>query len=253
MIFLSLSVYIPDHQELILTIMNIGTLLCYSTLRKRSYAIFALVLPLLTACTSNPAIVTSAESPSAQPDYTPASIPVYVASHGWHTGVILPAAPLNQQFPQLRERFGAPPFYEVGWGDAKFYPADEVTSGLTLHAALFSRGAVIQVVAVPKDPLRYFANSQVRPLCLTPAQRDNLQQFIINSLQIDDKGQLLPREKGLYGNSQFYAANGHFHLLHTCNTWTSKALRSAGFSLSPMTLRADGLMDALPLAISHCP
>ena len=105
---------------------------------------------------------------------------------------------------------------------------------------------------MPANPVRYFAHSQVRSLCLTPAQLERLQQFIIASLQTSADGQLLPQQKGLYGNSQFYAGNGHFHLLHTCNTWTAKALRSAGFDLSPLTVRADGVLNALPPPVS-CP
>lgn len=205
---------------------------------------------LLTACTSNPAVVDASATPGAS--NTPA-IPVYVASHGWHTGVILPAAGLNQIFPQLRARFGATPFYEIGWGDARFYPADDITSGLTLQAAFFSQGAVVQIVAVPANPVRYFGNSQVRALCLSPAQLDRLQQYIIASLHTDANGQLLPQQKGLYGNSQFYAGNGRFHLLHTCNTWTAKALRSAGFAVSTLTLRADGVLDALEPVSAGCP
>lgn len=204
----------------------------------------------LAGCASNLAVVEPSTTSDAS---TTPAIPVYVASHGWHTGVILPAAGLNQRFPQLRERFGATPFYEIGWGDARFYPADDITSGLTLQAAFFSQGAVVQIVAVPADPVRYFANSQVRSLCLTPAQLDRLQQFIIASLHTDAGGQLIPQQKGLYGNSQFYAGNGRFHLLHTCNTWTSKALRSAGFDLSRLTVRADSVLNAMPPAPSACP
>ncbi len=197
----------------------------------------------LCACASNPPAV---EIPVATPDSADPTIPVYVASHGWHTGIILPAESFNVRFPQLRARFGAAPFYEFGWGDARYYPAKKITTALTLRAALFSQSAVVQVVAVPADPVRYFRNSEVRKLCLTPAQLEGVQQFIAASLQPDAHGQLQPQQTGLYGDSQFYAANGRFHLLHTCNSWTAKALRSAGQDISPaFTLTAGGVMDAL--------
>lgn len=208
--------------------------------------LFTLGLLALTACASNPAVV---ENPVATADAADKTIPVYVASHGWHTGIILPAAPFNQLFPQLHARFGAAPFYEFGWGDARFYPAKKITTALTLRAALFSQNSVVQVVAVPADPVRYFRNSEVRALCVNPAQLAGVQQFIVASLQPDAHGQLQPLQPGLYGDSQFYAGVGRFHLLHTCNTWTAGALRSAGHAISPaFTFTASGVLESLQAA-----
>jgi hypothetical protein len=38
---------------------------------------------------------------------------------------------------------------------------------------------------------------------------------------------------GLFSNSRFYAAEGKFSLLRTCNTWVAEALSAAGLPIIP--------------------
>jgi hypothetical protein len=59
---------------------------------------------------------------------------IYVVSHGWHTGFVVPASTIESRLPQLRDRFANAPYIEFGWGDKGFYQAKEITSGLTLQA-----------------------------------------------------------------------------------------------------------------------
>lgn len=72
---------------------------------------------------------------------------IYIVSHGWHTGIVVPAAIVNRVLPQLDARFAQPKWYEIGWGDKGFYQAQEITSRLTLQAMFWSTGAVMHVVA----------------------------------------------------------------------------------------------------------
>ncbi|MCV5148187.1 DUF2459 domain-containing protein, partial [Escherichia coli] len=67
---------------------------------------------------------------------------MYIVSHGWHTGIVVPAANVNRVLPQLDARFAQPKWYEIGWGDKGFYQAQEITSSLTLQAMFWSTGAV---------------------------------------------------------------------------------------------------------------
>ena len=45
---------------------------------------------------------------------------VYVVNHGWHTGFVLPASVIQQEIPELKNRFGNAPYIEFGWGDNEF-------------------------------------------------------------------------------------------------------------------------------------
>lgn len=171
---------------------------------------------------------------------------VYVVSHGWHTGLIVPAAPVNGIAPELADRFGAVRYYEIGWGDKGFYQAQEITTGLSLQAMLWSVGTILHVVAVPEDPRRQFAGSEILQTCVSDAELASLRAFLASSFARDSRGRVFERSKGIYGDSQFYDGEGRYHLLNTCNTWTAKALRSAGLEIDPgFKLTARSVMDAV--------
>lgn len=168
------------------------------------------------------------------------SLPIYVIGHGLHTGVVVPGATLNQAVPDLRERFGDPAYYEIGWGDAAFYQSEDVSVGLTLQALFWSRGAVVHVVGVPESPPRYFSKEKVIATCISDDELAALSSHISASFARDQAGRLIKQEAGNYGDSQFYTGTGHYSLLNTCNTWTAKSLASAGMDISPLFKQTAG-------------
>lgn len=171
---------------------------------------------------------------------------VYIINHGRHTGFAVPSEKLFQEFPLLRPRFGDPAFFELGWGDHDFYQADEITLWLKLQAILWPTDTVMHVVAVPKNPRKYFHQNDVVEITLNDSQFAALNRFLCNSFFQDNSGHIIPLKKGNYGDSQFYKGSGEYHLFNTCNKWTSKGLQSAGMNISPtFQITADGIMDYL--------
>lgn len=196
---------------------------------------------LFSACSGAPFVVHVPDGVSE-----PKSIQTFVVSHGWHTGIVVPAKMLNNKIPALGDRFGTPAYYEFGWGDKGFYQAEEITTGLTLRALFGSSGAVVHVVAVPESPRKSFSSSRVLGICLSPVQVERLARFLANSLLRDQSGSPVPLSKGIYGDSQFYEGTGRYSMLNTCNVWTAKGLNSAGFDISPMfNLTAGSVMNYL--------
>lgn len=159
--------------------------------------------------------------------------PLYVIGHGWHTGVVVSGAALNRAVPQLRARFGEPAYYEVGWGDAAFYQSEDVSVGLALQALFLSQGAVLHVVAVPAPPRDYFKKEKIVATCIGEQEEAALIEHIAASFERSSNGDLLPGERGNYGDGQFYRATGHYSLANTCNTWTARSLNEAGLPISP--------------------
>ena len=203
----------------------------------------------ITACSGKPYVV----EPALESSDVIRSYPLYVVSHGWHTGLIIPASYLNQTIPDLKERFGDTAYYEIGWGDKGFYQAQEVTTGLTLQAMFWSEGAIMHVVAVPDSPSKYFGQSKVVSTCLTNEQISALSTFVSNSFARDSQGHLVRLKQGIYGNSQFYDGKGRYYLLNTCNKWTAKGLLSAGVDISPsLSLTADSVMSAIQAHRHQC-
>ena len=194
---------------------------------------------LLSSCSSKPYVVQHTGETFAEE-----SEAIYVVSHGWHTGIVVPARKIQSNLPQLRERFGNTPYIEFGWGDNMFYPAEEITTGLTLRAILWPTKSVIHAVAIPEKVDLFFPDSQVEKLCLSGSNYSLLIRFITNSFYKNEKSDIIELKKGIYGNSQFYQGEGDFYLMNTCNTWTAKALKSAGLNISPaLKLTADSVMD----------
>ena len=196
------------------------------------------------------------KSKSGQKDYV-----AYVVSNGWHVGVVVPAGRINALLPDIKKRFEKTTpnsavvmqeahYYEIGWGDRGFYEAKEITTLMAFQAMFNSPGSVMHVVAV-HNPAKAFGNnkaSQVVKFCLSEAQLASLETYIVSSFKYDSNKQIISRRPGLYGDSQFYEATGTYHFLNSCNNWAAKALRSAGFDISPtFKLFASQVMNNLAI------
>jgi uncharacterized protein (TIGR02117 family) len=169
---------------------------------------------------------------------------IYVVSHGWHTGFVVPATRIQDQLPALRERFGDTPYIEFGWGDKDFYQAKDTSTGLALKAIFWPTESVIHAVAVAEKVDEYFPNSQIEKLCLSSREYFSLMRFISDSIYKNENGKIVELDKGIYGNSQFYKGVGNFYLMNTCNKWTAKGLKSAGMEISPaFKFTADSIMN----------
>jgi len=203
--------------------------------------VILMIIIILAGCSAKPYIVSYAEKfeGSGQNE-------VYVVSHGWHTGFVIPAPEIQGVIPGLEKRFGDIPYIEFGWGDKGFYQAKETTSGLTLRAIFWPTESVVHSVAVPQKVEEYFSNSEVVKLCLTDGELSALIGFISRSFFRDKSGNLLELQKGIYGDSQFYSGVSDFYLVNTCNRWTAKGLKSIGMDISPtLKLTAGSVMNYL--------
>lgn len=157
---------------------------------------------------------------------------IYIVSHGWHTGIVVPTETVYHYLPTLQERFGEVAYLEFGWGDKGFYQSQNITVATTLAAIFLPTNSVMHVVGVPFDAETFFANSQIEKRCINDREQQQLMRFIASSFATDSQQQLLTLRQGIYGDSQFYAGNGQYYAFNTCNKWTAKALKSIGMDLS---------------------
>lgn len=190
----------------------------------------AIVLLLLSQGCCGP--VTSLYPP--KPDQ-PAKT-VYVYNNHWHTGFVLAVDDLPPAARKLLSRFAHDEFVEIGWGDEGFYRAPHATSGLALRAAFFSSGSVLHIVAVNPTPAVFYSvyDVDLYRLRLTSAGYQRLIDNLCATFRTDGAGQAIDLGPGLYGDSRFYKARGHYSLFHTCNHWTADMLRAAGFPITPV-------------------
>ncbi|MBC8210316.1 MAG: TIGR02117 family protein [Gammaproteobacteria bacterium] len=194
---------------------------------------------LISACSSLPHVIQPVAGDYAEVDDT-----IFVVSHGWHTGLVIPARLIQSRIPELKARFKDAPYIEIGWGDKGFYQSTEITSGLTIRAIFWPTESVMHVVAIPEKADQYFPHSRVEKICLTGYQYSTLIRFIESSFYKDEQGMIVRLKTGIYGDSQFYKSVGDYYLMNTCNKWTAKALKSCGMDIKPtFKLSAGSVMD----------
>lgn len=196
---------------------------------------------LLSSCKTLPRAIRSDSATSGVRESR-----IYVASHGWHTGIILEPENLNHLMPSLAKRFPDCDYYELGWGDAGFYQAEKITVKITLNAVFLPSETVVHVVGFKGDPADVFPNSEIRDVSLSGEGMRSLSAFVQSSFACDDTGKLKMLGSGLYGDSQFYEGQGRYHLFNGCNKWTAKALCSGGLEIDPrFKLSAASVMNEM--------
>jgi len=201
-----------------------------SILSSRLAAVAWLLLALgLAACAAGPDVPPRPET-AAPP--SGAAHTIFVISNGWHSGIVLERSdlppgriPETADFPEAR-------FLEFGWGDAVYYPAKHKTIGMTLRAALLPTPAVVHVAGLTVPPAESYPEAEVVSLSIGTAGLERLVDFIDASFERGDRERANAIGPGLYPTSRFYPAVGKFHLFNTCNTWSARALASAGLGVS---------------------
>ena len=210
---------------------------------KRSW--FLICLFLISGCSSKPIIIDHTDR------YFPESKDISIVNHGRHTGFVIPANKIQSSVPELSRRFQGVPYLEFGWGDKELYQSKENTSSLAFQAIFWPTESVVHVVALTEIPEIYFPDSEVVTLCISNRQYALLVDFISNSFRKDKMGKIIKLKNGIYGNSQFYQGEEEYYLFNTCNKWTAKGLKSAGFNIKPaFKLTAGSIMTFLTNRLS---
>jgi uncharacterized protein (TIGR02117 family) len=177
-----------------------------------------------------------------------ASVAVFVVSHGYHAGLLMPRETLATMASQdgdaalgaIGQRFAGYPWLEIGWGDEGFYASVPTIGHLTFASAvraLFRPGnrSVLHVVGVPDDLRVAFPAAAIVRLDLTQQGFRRLLARLDATFAADPQGAAIQDlGPGLYGPSRFYRAVGSFNLLNVCNHWTAGLLDAAGVPTDPV-------------------
>jgi uncharacterized protein (TIGR02117 family) len=187
-----------------------------------------------------------------------ATVRVFVVSHGYHAGIVLPRATLadvasrrgHAALVAVATRFGVFPFLEVGWGDEEFYRSVPTIASLTVPMAaraLFLPGnrSVVHVVGLSYPPRAAFPAADIIALDLSAEGFDRMLSRIDATFAPAAGGSADDAGPGLYGPSRFYRALGSFNIFHVCNHWLADLLDAAGVPTAPAlaTLPAGLFMD----------
>lgn len=177
---------------------------------------------------------------SGTPELPP--VTVQVVSHGWHSGIVVPAAlaqahdwPAWREFPQAQ-------YFEVGWGDRAYYQAVEPGWWMGLRALLWPSPGVLHVVALQEPPQAAFPGAPMLVLTLSHEGAQRLAAAIAASHERGADGAPVALGPALYGQGRFYASAERFHLFATCNVWVARRLSEAGLELRPAFALTSGML-----------
>ena len=173
---------------------------------------------------------------------TEKKITLYLVGHGWHTGIVIPAAAIPEHLLPVRQFYDEYTYFELSWGDEDFFKSNEFKVSTLLKAALLPSASVMHVVGFNGQVMNYFPISDVIRLSLADQNFLMLCEFISNSFDYSQQGKIEKLGPGLYGDSHFFRAHEKYYLPKTCNVWTGKALQRSGYPISPyMAKRAKSL------------
>jgi len=179
----------------------------------------------------------------AAPDQ-PAALTVHVVSHGWHSGLVVPAALAEAHDWPARREFAQAQYFEVGWGDRGYYQAVDPGWWMGLRALLWPSPGVLHVVALQGPPQAAFPGAPTLAVRVSHEGAQRLAASIAASHERGADGAPIAFGPALYGQGRFYASVERFHLLATCNVWVARRLRDAGVDLHPSLALTAGMLFA---------
>lgn len=159
-------------------------------------------------------------------------VSAYVVDHGWHTAIAFEGEYLREVLPE-HNALSETEFLMIGWGDNKYYPAEQATVGLFLRAAFWPTGSVLHVTGFDKDIESYFAGNELVMVHLSERGMEQMARYIADRFHKGEDKELEYVAAGLYTNSAFFKAKGLYFFPKTSNKWTAKTLRQSGFPITP--------------------
>ena len=174
------------------------------------------------------------------------SVSVYVVSHGWHTGIILPTSALPDSFFTQLEEYSSSNYLEFGWGDLAFYQNPDPGYWITVKAAVWPTKSALHVVHIATTAEQYFPYSDLIKITVSRDDFQAIAGFIQNAFALNDSERVIGLQKGIYGRSSFYLGREKYFFPRTCNVWTAQALKAGGLPLAPFAYqRAQPLLRSL--------
>jgi uncharacterized protein (TIGR02117 family) len=171
---------------------------------------------------------------------------VFIVHDAWHAAIVIKKADIPAVvLPELRD-FPSAEYLEFSWGDRDYFPAPDGGLGLALKAAFWSSGSILHVVGFKDAVQNAYPSAEIIEIPLSEEGFQRLVKFISDTFSRPHPPAPAEAGPGLFSNGRFYAAEGKFSLLRTCNTWVAEALSAAGLPIHPSyVITAGNLSDKL--------
>jgi uncharacterized protein (TIGR02117 family) len=158
---------------------------------------------------------------------------VFIVHDAWHAAIVITRADIPTGFlPEIND-FPSAEYLEFSWGDRDYFPAPDGGLGLALKAAFWSSGSILHVVGFKDAVENVYPGADIIGITVSEEGFQRLIKFISDTFSRPYPPAPAEAQPGLFPNGRFYAAEGKFSLLRTCNTWVAEALSAAGLPISP--------------------
>ena len=176
----------------------------------------------------NPAVSTRATSEGS-------GAKIYIARRGWHVDVGFAVSELTAPLASLAANFPGARYLFLGFGDRRYLMAKRRRVP-AMVAALWPGKALILATALSASPAAAFGAAHVIALEISREQSLSAQDFIGRSLKdlpSQPSDSIAPFAPGPYEGSLYFAAQGEYSAIHTCNTWVAEVLRAGALPVHP--------------------
>src|ERR1700712_726124 len=180
------------------------------------------------ACLALGVLAGSCSMPASEPSANEAV--VYVIGRGWHTDIGLPVEEIAGPLAALKADFPGVRYLTFGFGERQFLVTRSTDFGAMLRALLPSQSALL-VTALAATPEAAFGRANVVVLGVSRAGLERIEDGIWRQLVSPPGDDPVRLAEGPYDGSVFYASQGSYNALFTCNTWTAQTLRAGGLAI----------------------
>ncbi|HOY23387.1 MAG TPA: DUF2459 domain-containing protein [Cellvibrio sp.] len=187
---------------------------------------------LLAGCASMPR---TQDIPAANTKHT-----IYFIYKGFHTSILLDAKAVVAQNPQLAGDLAGQTYARIGWGDGDYFTGKSKSVGTATKALIASGYSAVQLLPYDYEPFDEIPPETLVPLAITDEGLRQLAVYLGKSIAVDAQGKLMRLPAFGDAMGSFFQSRYHYSVFSNCNTWSGKALRSAGLPVANR-LTAKGL------------
>jgi uncharacterized protein (TIGR02117 family) len=165
---------------------------------------------------------------------------IYLIYKGFHTSILLDAKAVAAQNPQLANDLDGQTYVRIGWGDGDYFTGKNKSVGTATKALVASGYSAVQLLPYDYEPFDEIPPDTIVPLAITDDGLRQLAVYLGVSIAVDVRGKLMRLPAFGDAMGSFFQSQYHYSAFSNCNTWSGKALRSAGLPVANR-LTANGL------------
>lgn len=167
---------------------------------------------------------------------------IYVSSISWHTGIVVPAYSLPDSLWKEGHTYADASYLEIGWGEADYYPNEGFNLWYALKSVFWPTASVLHINPIHGQVEKYYSNTDVVKIEVNDKQLRRLSLYLVEGFRLDENGKIIPAAEGKHPDSYFYEGNSSYYFPKNSNVWAARALKKAGFSISPIWYQTTGCL-----------